>query len=69
VPARSEVRDLHAVSFDGEPTLDPATRTLPGVTRPSRQEIRAEIFRYADAPSDCEFRGKCGFASGFAYSS
>jgi hypothetical protein len=33
------------------------------------QEIRAEVFRYQDAPFDWEFRGKCGFAADFAYSS
>jgi hypothetical protein len=35
----------------------------------SGQEIRAEIFRYEDAPYDWEFRGRCGFASDFAYAS
>jgi hypothetical protein len=33
------------------------------------QEIRAELVRYQDAPHDWEFRGRCGFASPFAYSS
>ncbi len=33
------------------------------------QEIRAEIARYKDGPFDWEFRGKCGFASPFAYAS
>jgi hypothetical protein len=41
---------------------------IPGHDHPGR-EIRAEIFRYTDAPYDWEFRGKCGFASEFAYSS
>ena len=33
------------------------------------QELRAEIFRYEDAPLDWEMRGKCGFSSDFTYSS
>jgi hypothetical protein len=41
---------------------------IPGHDHPG-DEIRAEIFRYADGPYDWEFRGKCGFATDFAYSS
>jgi hypothetical protein len=41
---------------------------IPGHDHPG-QEIRAEIFRYQDAPYDWELRGKCGFATDFAYSS
>jgi hypothetical protein len=33
------------------------------------QEIRAELLRYQDGPYDWEFRGRCGFASPFAYAS
>ena len=33
------------------------------------QEIRAEIFRYQDAPFDWDVGGKCGFSTDFAYSS
>jgi hypothetical protein len=40
---------------------------IPGHEHPG-QEIRAEIFRYQDGPYDWEFRGKCGFATDFAYS-
>jgi hypothetical protein len=39
---------------------------IPGHEHPGR-EIRAEIFRYQDAPLDFEFRGRCGFATDFAY--
>jgi hypothetical protein len=41
---------------------------IPGHTHPGR-EIRAELFRYQDGQYDWEFRGKCGFATDFAYSS
>jgi hypothetical protein len=41
---------------------------IPGHDRPG-QEIVAEVFRYQDAPYDWEFRGKCGFATEFAYTS
>jgi len=33
------------------------------------QEIRAELVRYQDGPYDWEFRGRCGFASRFNYTS
>jgi hypothetical protein len=41
---------------------------IPGHEHPG-QEIRAEVFRYGDSPYDWELRGKCGFATDFAYSS
>ncbi len=41
---------------------------IPGHNHPG-QEIRAETFRYQDAPFDWDVRGKCGFAADFAYSS
>jgi hypothetical protein len=41
---------------------------IPGHDHPG-QEIRAEIFRYQDAPYDWELRGKCGFSTDFAYQS
>lgn len=41
---------------------------IPGHEHPG-QEIRAEIFRYQDAPLDFDFRGRCGFATDFAYAS
>jgi hypothetical protein len=41
---------------------------IPGHDHPG-QEIRAEVFRYADHGFDWEFRGKCGFATDFAYAS
>jgi hypothetical protein len=41
---------------------------IPGHDHPG-QEIRAEIFQYRDPPLDWEIRGKCGFATEFAYSS
>jgi hypothetical protein len=43
---------------------------IPGHDHPG-QEIVAEHFRYADAdaPFDWDIRGKCGFATEFAYSS
>jgi hypothetical protein len=39
---------------------------IPGHDHPG-QEIRAECFRYGDAPFDWDIRGKCGFASDFSY--
>jgi hypothetical protein len=41
---------------------------IPGHDHPG-QEMRAEIFRYEDGPYDWEFRGRCGFATDFSYSS
>jgi hypothetical protein len=41
---------------------------IPGHDQPG-QELRADVFRYQDTPYDWEFRGKCGFATEFAYSS
>jgi hypothetical protein len=41
---------------------------IPGHDHPGR-EIRAEVFRYQDDPYDWDVRGKCGFATDFAYSS
>jgi hypothetical protein len=41
---------------------------IPGHDHPG-QEMRAEIFRYQDGPLDWEIRGKCGFATDFAYAS
>jgi hypothetical protein len=53
-----------------EPAAEPGAVTcgIPGHDHPGR-EIRAEVFRYKDGPFDWEFRGKCGFATDFAYSS
>lgn len=41
---------------------------IPGHDHPG-QEIRAEVFQYKDPPFDFDVRGKCGFATDFAYSS
>jgi hypothetical protein len=41
---------------------------VPGHDRPG-QELRAELFRHADPPFDWEFRGRCGFATDFRYTS
>jgi hypothetical protein len=41
---------------------------IPGHENPG-DEIRAELFRYQDGPFDFDIRGKCGFATNFAYSS
>ncbi len=41
---------------------------IPGHDHPG-QEIRAESFRYHDPPFDWDVRGRCGFATDFAYSS
>jgi hypothetical protein len=57
------VRTLEAVPHDFTVSCG-----IPGHEHPG-QEIRAEIFRYRDPPLDWEFRGKCGFATDFAYSS
>jgi hypothetical protein len=57
------VRTREAVPHDFTVTCG-----IPGHAHPG-QEIRAEIFRYQDAPFDWEIRGKCGFATEFAYAS
>jgi hypothetical protein len=41
---------------------------IPGHDHPG-QEIRADLFRYQAPPYDWELRGRCGFATDFAYSS
>jgi hypothetical protein len=41
---------------------------IPGHDHPG-QEIVAELFRYQDVAYDWDIRGKCGFATDFAYSS
>jgi hypothetical protein len=53
-----------------EAAAEPGTVScgIPGHDHPGR-EIRAEIVRYQDPPFDWEFRGKCGFATDFAYAS
>jgi hypothetical protein len=57
------VRTREAVQHDFTVTC-----SIPGHNHPG-QEIRAEVFRYRDAPFDWEIRGKCGFSSDFAYAS
>jgi hypothetical protein len=57
------VRTREAVAHDFTVTCG-----IPGHDHPG-QEIRAETFRYADAPYDWDVSGKCGFFSHFAYSS
>ncbi len=57
------VRTREAVQHDFTVTC-----SIPGHDHPG-QEIRAEVFRYRDAPFDWEIRGKCGFSSDFAYAS
>jgi hypothetical protein len=63
VPPYLTVRTKEAVPHDYSVSCG-----IPGHDHPG-QEIRAEIFRYRDAQFDWEFRGKCGFATEFAYSS
>jgi hypothetical protein len=57
------VRTREAVPHDFTVTCG-----IPGHDHPG-QEIRAETFRYADAPFDWDFAGRCGFGTDFAYSS
>jgi len=57
------VRTREAVPHDFSVTCG-----IPGHEHPG-QEIRAELFRYEDPPYDWDVRGKCGFATNFAYSS
>jgi len=57
------VRTREAVPHDFTVTCG-----IPGHAHPG-QEIRAETFRYQAGPYDWEFRGRCGFASDFAYAS
>jgi hypothetical protein len=63
VPPYLTVKTKEPVTHDFKVTCG-----IPGHDRPG-QEIRAEIFRYADPPFDWEFRGKCGFATDFRYAS
>jgi hypothetical protein len=55
------VRTREAVAHDFTVTCG-----IPGHAHPG-QEIRAEIFRVADAPLEWEVSGRCGFATDFAY--
>jgi hypothetical protein len=57
------VRTREAVPHDFTVTCG-----IPGHGHPG-QEIRAETFRLQAPPFDWELRGRCGFASEFAYSS
>ena len=41
---------------------------IPGHDRPG-QELVMDVFRVADPPLGWEVRGRCGFATDFAYSS
>jgi hypothetical protein len=59
---------LHVRTREAVPHDFTVSCAVPGHEHPG-QEIRAEIFRYKDAIYDWEFRGKCGFATEFAYSS
>jgi hypothetical protein len=46
----------------------PVACGIPGLDRPG-QEVIAGTFRVEDAPLSWELHGRCGFATGFAYSS
>jgi hypothetical protein len=48
------------------PSDETVTCAIPGHDRPG-QELRMEVLRVADAPLAWEVRGRCGFASPFAY--
>lgn len=50
------------------PSEDPITCGIPGHDQPG-QEITAELLRVDDGPLATEVRGRCGFASQFAYES
>jgi hypothetical protein len=57
------VRAREVVPHDGTVSCG-----VPGHDRPG-QEIVTEVFKYQDTPYDWELRGKCGFATTFAYAS
>jgi len=57
------VKTLEAVQHDFTVSCG-----IPGHDHPG-QEIRAEEFRYQDAPFDWDIRGKCGFSTDFEYTS
>ncbi len=59
---------LHVKTREIVPHEHTVSCGIPGHDHPG-QEIRAEIVRYQDAPYDWDFRGKCGFATEFTYSS
>jgi hypothetical protein len=61
IPPYLTVRTHEAVPHDFTVTCG-----IPGHDHPG-QEIRAESFRYQDPPFDWDVRGKCGFATDFAY--
>lgn len=70
-PVRERIEILPYLSVhtrDAVPHDFTVTCGIPGHDHPG-QEIRAECFRYHDAPFDWDVRGKCGFATDFAYSS
>lgn len=63
MPPYLTVKTRERVPQDG-----PVSCGIPGHQFPG-QEIRAEVMRYQDGAFDWEFRGRCGFATRFAYAS
>jgi hypothetical protein len=63
VPPYLTVKTRERVSHDFSVSCGIPGHQFPG------HEIRAEIVRYHDGPFDWEFRGKCGFATDFTYTS
>lgn len=57
------VRGVEEVDSDG-----PVSCAIPGHDHPGR-EVRTELQRVADDPLRWEVRGRCGFATDFAYAS
>jgi len=70
-PGRQRIRAGDAVSVRAGPpaaTTEPVTCGIPGHDRPG-QELHTDVMRVDAPPLTWELRGRCGFASDFAYRS
>ena len=71
VPHRWSIRaDTHLTVPAATPVAAPAPVAcgIPGFDQPG-QEVIADAFRVNDTPLSWDLHGRCGFATGFAYSS
>jgi len=71
MPRRWSIRaDAYLTVHAGTPVAAPAPVAcgIPGFAQPG-QEVIADTFRVNDTPLGWDLHGRCGFATGFAYSS
>lgn len=70
-PGRQQIRAGDYVTVTGAAPVEPGESVscgIPGHDHPG-QEVTTELQRVEDGPLSWEFRGRCGFATDFAYSS